>query len=64
MTDPTTPRPPHPDTLPPEDAATAEEELEQGLEDSFPASDPVSITAPSTAGAPRKRSTTPPDRKT
>jgi hypothetical protein len=35
-----------------------EEELETGLEDSFPASDPVSITAPSKPGAPKaKRST-------
>lgn len=29
-----------------------EEELETGLEDTFPASDPVSVTSPTTAGGP------------
>ncbi|AZO00078.1 hypothetical protein EJ066_24765 [Mesorhizobium sp. M9A.F.Ca.ET.002.03.1.2] len=31
-----------------------EEELEEGLEDTFPASDPVSITGTSISGAPAK----------
>ncbi|TGQ51209.1 hypothetical protein EN836_25485 [Mesorhizobium sp. M1C.F.Ca.ET.193.01.1.1] len=31
-----------------------EEELEEGLEDTFPASDPVSITSPSITGGPAK----------
>ena len=31
-----------------------EEELEEGLEDSFPASDPPSITSPTISGSPRK----------
>ncbi|RAZ92021.1 hypothetical protein DPM33_06050 [Mesorhizobium hawassense] len=31
-----------------------EEELEEGLEDTFPASDPVSITSTSIPGAPAK----------
>jgi hypothetical protein len=32
-----------------------EDELEEGLEDTFPASDPVSITVPSTPGKPNDR---------
>jgi len=32
-----------------------EEELEEGLEDSFPASDPPSITSPTIPGSPRKQ---------
>jgi len=32
----------------------AEEELEEGLEDSFPASDPVSVTSPTVSGGPEK----------
>lgn len=32
-----------------------EEELETGLEDSFPGSDPVSVTSTTTAGSPRKK---------
>jgi hypothetical protein len=32
-----------------------EEELETGLEDSFPASDPVSVTSTSIPGKPRKK---------
>ncbi|PTE09977.1 hypothetical protein [Mesorhizobium helmanticense] len=32
----------------------AEEELEEGLEDTFPASDPVSITGTSISGAPAR----------
>ena len=32
----------------------AESELEEGLEDTFPASDPISATDPSIAGAPSK----------
>lgn len=31
-----------------------EEELEEGLENSFPASDPVSVTSSAIAGKPRK----------
>lgn len=34
--------------------ANAEEELEEGLEDTFPASDPVSITGSAIPGAPAK----------
>lgn len=34
--------------------ADAEEELEEGLEDTFPASDPVSITGTAIPGAPAK----------
>jgi hypothetical protein len=32
----------------------AEEELEEGLEDTFPASDPISITSSAIPGAPAK----------
>jgi hypothetical protein len=32
-----------------------EEELEEGLEDTFPASDPVSVTQPSKPGKPNAR---------
>lgn len=32
----------------------AEEELEEGLEDTFPASDPVAVTNTSISGAPAK----------
>ena len=35
-------------------AVSAEEELEEGLEDTFPASDPVSITATAIPGAPAR----------
>ena len=35
-------------------ASSAEEELEEGLEDTFPASDPISITGTSISGAPAK----------
>lgn len=35
--------------------ANAEEELEEGLEDTFPASDPVSVTSTTTTGAPKQR---------
>ena len=35
-------------------AVSAEEELEEGLEDTFPASDPVSITATTISGAPAR----------
>jgi hypothetical protein len=31
-----------------------EEELDEGLEDSFPASDPVSVTTPTTPGRPKR----------
>ncbi|NGN44325.1 hypothetical protein G6N74_24955 [Mesorhizobium sp. CGMCC 1.15528] len=33
---------------------TAEEELEEGLEDTFPASDPISVTSTSISGGPKK----------
>ena len=33
----------------------SEEELEEGLEDTFPASDPVSVTSSTTSGAPKRR---------
>ncbi len=32
-----------------------EEELEEGLEDTFPASDPVSVTSSSVSGGPKKK---------
>jgi hypothetical protein len=32
-----------------------EEELEEGLEDTFPASDPVSVTSSSISGGPKKQ---------
>lgn len=35
-------------------AKSAEERLEEGLEDTFPASDPVSITSPTKSGEPAK----------
>jgi hypothetical protein len=34
--------------------AEHEDELEEGLEDTFPASDPVSVTEPTVAGRPGK----------
>ncbi len=37
------------------DKALDEEQLEEGLEDTFPASDPVSVTSPSIPGEPRKK---------
>ena len=36
------------------DADEREEELEEGLEDTFPASDPVSVTSSSISGGPKK----------
>jgi len=36
-------------------ADTLEQELEEGLEDSFPASDPVSVTSSSIPGGPKKK---------
>ena len=36
------------------EAPSAEQELEEGLEDTFPASDPVSITGTAIPGAPAK----------
>ena len=38
-----------------QDTDLSEEELEEGLEDSFPASDPVSVTSPSIPGGPKKK---------
>jgi hypothetical protein len=37
-----------------QDADKREEELEEGLEDTFPASDPVSVTSSSIPGGPKK----------
>ena len=36
------------------DKASKEDELQEGLEDSFPASDPVSVTGSSITGAPKE----------
>lgn len=36
------------------DKALREEELDEGLEDTFPASDPVSVTEPTVPGRPAK----------
>ncbi|MDQ2632911.1 MAG: hypothetical protein M3Y78_04150 [Pseudomonadota bacterium] len=36
-------------------ADAGEEELEEGLEDTFPASDPVSVTSSSIPGGPKKK---------
>ena len=38
-----------------QDANLREEELDEGLEDSFPASDPVSVTSSSIPGGPKKK---------
>lgn len=38
----------------PHEGSNIEEELEEGLEDTFPASDPVSITGTSISGAPAR----------
>jgi hypothetical protein len=38
-----------------QDADLQEEELEEGLEDTFPASDPVSVTSSSVPGGPKKK---------
>jgi hypothetical protein len=46
--------PPKPPVNPADDKELQEEELEEGLEDSFPASDPPSITSPTIPGSPRK----------
>lgn len=52
------PKPPK-DELPPEDRPdddeALEQELEEGLEDSFPASDPVSVTSTAIPGGPGKK---------
>lgn len=37
-----------------EDRETLDEQLVEGLEDSFPASDPVSVTSTSIVGTPKK----------
>ncbi|RJG44002.1 MULTISPECIES: hypothetical protein [unclassified Mesorhizobium] len=34
---------------------TKEEELEEGLEDTFPASDPISVISTSISGGPKKK---------
>lgn len=41
---------PHSDDRPKKDKKELEEELEEGLEDTFPASDPVSVTRPDATG--------------
>jgi hypothetical protein len=46
-------RKPHLDR--PTDQAELSRELDEGLEDSFPASDPVSVTSTAIAGAPAKK---------
>ena len=38
-----------------QDADLNEEELDEGLEDTFPASDPVSVTSTSHSGGPKKK---------
>jgi hypothetical protein len=38
-----------------QNADKREEELEEGLEDTFPASDPVSVTSSSIPGGPKKK---------
>ena len=38
-----------------EDRPTLEEQLETGLEDSFPASDPISVTTSLISGCPKPR---------
>ncbi|MCO5080327.1 MAG: hypothetical protein M9955_01575 [Rhizobiaceae bacterium] len=50
------------DVLPPEDRPDdediIEEELDEGLEDTFPASDPVSVTSTAIPGRPLPKGTT------
>lgn len=41
----------------PEDERTLDEELEEGLEDTFPASDPVSVTSTAIPGKPPPKGT-------
>jgi hypothetical protein len=38
----------------PDDPDQLQEELDEGLEDTFPASDPVSVTSTAIPGSPRK----------
>ncbi|MBL8581856.1 MAG: hypothetical protein JNL61_06480 [Rhizobiaceae bacterium] len=38
--------------------SSVEQKLEEGLEETFPASDPVSVTVPSKPGRPTKKSST------
>ena len=38
-----------------QDADLQEEELDEGLEETFPASDPVAVTSPSHPGGPKKK---------
>lgn len=47
--------PPFPDDDDPEGKAALDEELDEGLEDSFPASDPVSVTSTTISGAPNRK---------
>lgn len=41
----------------PKDQHTLQDELDEGLEDSFPASDPVSVTSTSIPGSPARKPT-------
>lgn len=43
----------HPDIDDEKERSQREEELQEGLEDTFPASDPVSVTGSSITGAPK-----------
>ncbi|HEU4987465.1 MAG TPA: hypothetical protein VFT89_10410 [Rhizobiaceae bacterium] len=45
------------------DAQIEEEELDEGLEDTFPASDPVSVTGTTRTGGPEERRKAPPPKK-
>lgn len=49
------PKPPPPRESGKDSAADAEDELQKGLEGTFPASDPVSVTTPTRPGAPRRK---------
>ena len=40
-----------------EDRATLEEQLQEGLESTFPGSDPVSVTTSLISGAPKEKNT-------
>ncbi len=52
---PFTEKPDAPPTDRPDDPENLREELDEGLEDSFPASDPPSVTSTAIPGGPKKR---------
>jgi hypothetical protein len=52
---PFTEKPDAPPTDRPDDPEKLREELDEGLEDSFPASDPPSVTSTAIPGRPKKR---------